>query len=251
MSEDPVSVAMLIASQRPTERELWHQAISLATVPVALTTADTALTARAALAHGGIDIVVVEAAFSEPDRTAICRAARTASSRPVIVVSAAADSEALGLDADSVVTTPSSAAEAGRLMDRMVRVRLPSRALIVDDSGTMRSIVRKILQASKFPLQTAEAAEGATALRQLRESEFDIIFLDYNMPGLNGLETLAAIRREHPRLQVVVISSTQDEAIAAGVLAGGAAAFLRKPFFPSDIDAVLHAYCGMRPMPGR
>jgi CheY-like chemotaxis protein len=251
MTDDPVSIAMLMASQRPTERKLWHQAISLATVPIALTTVDTALTARAALADGGIDIVLVEALFSEPDRTAICQAARAASSRPVIVVSAAADSDALGLDADSVVTAPSSVAEAGQLMDRMVRARLPSRVLIVDDSGTMRSIVRKILQASKFPLQTAEAAEGRTALQQLRESAFDIIFLDYNMPGLNGLETLAEIRREHPRLEVVVISSTQDEAFAARVLAGGAAAFLRKPFFPSDIDAVLHAYCGMRPMPGR
>jgi CheY-like chemotaxis protein len=109
--------------------------------------------------------------------------------------------------------------------------------------------VRKILSATRFPLDIAEAAEGAGALERLRKDSFDIIFLDYNMPGLNGLDTLAEIKRDHPSLEVIMITSTQDEAMAARARAAGAAAFLKKPFFPADIDAVLHAFCGMRPIP--
>jgi hypothetical protein len=48
-----------------------------------------------------------------------------------------------------------------------------------------------------------------------------------------------------------MITSTQDEAMASKARAAGAAAFLKKPFFPADIEAVLHAYCGMRPIPAR
>lgn len=251
MIDELVSVRMLLAVQAPAERDFWHQGVGVAAVPIELTTVSSAQEARPALERGNIDLVLLQAEFPEPDRAAICRAARAAPSRPVIVVSAATDDQAFGIDADGVVTRPSSAAEARYLVDRILRARLPSRVLIVDDSSTMRSIVRKILQASKFPLETAEAAEGGAALERLRGGRFDIIILDYNMPGLNGLETLAEIRREHPRLEVVMISSTQDEAVVSSVLAGGAAAFLKKPFFPADIDAILHAYCGMRPMPAR
>jgi CheY-like chemotaxis protein len=251
MSDDLVSVGMLLAAQASAERDVWHQAVGLAAVPIDLAVVRTAREARPALEQGSIDLVLLDAKFPEPDRAAICRAARAAPTRPVIVVSAAADDAAFGIDADGVVTRPSTMAEAGYLIDRILRARLPSKVLIVDDSSTMRSIVRKILQATKFPLETAEAAEGAAALDRLRNGRFDIIILDYNMPGLNGIETLAEIRREHPRLEVVMISSTQDEAVASRVLAGGAAAFLKKPFFPADIDAVLHAYCGMRPLPTR
>jgi CheY-like chemotaxis protein len=251
MSDDLVSVRMLIASQTASERDIWRQAIGLAPVPIEASDATTAIEAKPALERGGIDIVLIDASLPEPHRSAICQAARSARTRPIIVVSAAEDSDALGIDGHGVVTKPYTVAEAEYLIDRMLRARLPSQVLVVDDSSTMRSIVRKILQATQFPLEIAEAAEGNAALERLRRGNFDIIFLDYNMPGLNGLDTLAEIRREHPRLEVVMISSTQDEAVAARVRAAGAAAFLKKPFFPSDIEAVLHAFCGMRPLPGR
>jgi CheY-like chemotaxis protein len=251
MSDDLVSVRMLIASQAVSERDILRQAIGLASVPIEASDATSAIEAKPALERGGIDIVLIDAGLPEPHRSAICQAARSARTHPIIVASAAEDADALGIDGHGVVTKPYTVAEAEYLIDRMLRARLPSQVLVVDDSSTMRSIVRKILQATQFPLEIAEAAEGNAALERLRNGNFDIIFLDYNMPGLNGLDTLAEIRREHPRLEVVMISSTQDEAVAARVRAAGAAAFLKKPFFPSDIEAVLHAFCGMRPLPGR
>ena len=75
-------------------------------------------------------------------------------------------------------------------------MKIPTRVLIVDDSKTIRSIVRKILLASRFALDVQEAEEGIAALNQLRAGNFGMVFLDYNMPGLNGVETLSEIKRE-------------------------------------------------------
>ena len=249
MSDDLISVRMMIVSKGSPDREHWRQATGLASLPIEAAEVETVAEAAQLLSRAGVDVLLLDAEFPEPQRSAVVRAARTSRARPVVVVCAAEDTDAAGIDGDGVITKPSSVAEAQYLIDRILRARVPSRVLIVDDSSTMRSIVRKILSATRFPLDIAEAEEGAAALERLRGDSFDIIFLDYNMPGLNGLDTLAEIKREHPRLEVVMITSTQDEAVATRVRAAGAAAFLKKPFFPADIDAVLHAFCGMRPIP--
>jgi len=132
------------------------------------------------------------------------------------------------------------------VIERCIRVRLPSRVLVVDDSATMRGIVRKLLSASRFRLEIAEAPEGIEALKQCSSGSFDFVFLDYNMPGLNGIETLAEIKRQYPRTEVVMMTSTQDDAVAERAQAAGAAAFLKKPFYAADIDAVLHSIYGLR-----
>jgi CheY-like chemotaxis protein len=120
----------------------------------------------------------------------------------------------------------------------------------VDESGTMRSIVRKILSASHFALDMHEANEGAAALEQLRIGNFGVVFLDYNMPGLNGLETLAKIKRESPNVAVVMMTSLLDDTIADRAHAAGVLAFLKKPFYPADIDNVLERYYGLHAAPG-
>jgi CheY-like chemotaxis protein len=114
----------------------------------------------------------------------------------------------------------------------------------------MRTIVRKTLTATRFPLDVTEADEGASALRLARESPFDIVFLDYNMPGLSGLETLSEFKREKQRVSVVLMTSTPDEALAERAQAQGAV-FLKKPFFPADIEALLARFYGLRALNAR
>jgi CheY-like chemotaxis protein len=142
------------------------------------------------------------------------------------------------------VSEPAEPAEVKDMIDRLYRARQTRRVLLVDDSPVMRGIVRKILAASRFRLDLAEAAEGHAALQQIRNGGFDLVLLDYNMPGLNGEETLAEIRREHPHLEVVMISSTANGTLADRARAAGAAAFLKKPFYPADMDAVLERLFG-------
>jgi CheY-like chemotaxis protein len=118
--------------------------------------------------------------------------------------------------------------------------------LVVDDSSTMRSIVRKILSASRFRMQVEEASEGIAALKQIASGHFELVILDYQMPGLNGLETLSEIKRKTPQVSVVLMTSGPDEALAERARAAGAAAFLRKPFYATDIDLVMCGVFGLR-----
>jgi CheY-like chemotaxis protein len=177
-------------------------------------------------------------------------AARAAKPPPfIIAVMPTADGHAVpaGTSAvDGIVVKPASPQAAKAMINRCVRVRLKNRVLVVDDSSTMRGIVRKILSASRFNLEIAEAHEGIEALKQIGSGRFDVAIVDYNMPGLNGVETVSEIKRQHPRLGVVLMTSTPDDTIVEKARDAGAEAVLKKPFYASDIDAVLYSVFGLR-----
>ena len=92
-----------------------------------------------------------------------------------------------------MLAKPVNVEEARKLVEICVRAKFPTRVLIVDDSSTMRSIVRKILSASHFALDIHEAPDGMAALEKLRSSNFGLVVVDYNMPGLNGFDMLSQI----------------------------------------------------------
>lgn len=148
---------------------------------------------------------------------------------------------------DGIVAKPVLIEQANVLINRCIKLRLPSQVLVVDDAATTRNIVRKLLTGIRFPLRVTEAEEGITALKQIATGKLDFVFLDYNMPGLNGLETPSEIKHQYPRVQVVIMTATADDAVAERARRAGAAAFLKKPFFPASIDVVLQGIYGLRP----
>jgi DNA-binding NtrC family response regulator len=79
----------------------------------------------------------------------------------------------------------------------------------------------------------------------LRGGDYGLVFLDYNIPRLNGFETLLKIQGTTPGVGVVIMTSTIDNVIADRAHASGALAFLKKPFYPADIDAILERFYGM------
>jgi CheY-like chemotaxis protein len=243
MSGDLVSLRMLVIGSARPELDLWQQGAAQASMPIDFAAVDAGPAAQT-LARGGVDICVVDSALSDADKAAVLKAARAAKPSPFVVTAAPAGS-ALRDGYDGVLAKPTGPGDARTLVEQCIRVKIPTRVLVVDDSGTMRSIVRKILSASRFALEIHEAAEGIAALGQLRSGNFGMVFLDYNMPGLNGFETLAEIKRESPSVAVVMMTSTIDNAIADRAHSSGALAFLKKPFYPADIDAVLTRYYGL------
>jgi CheY-like chemotaxis protein len=243
MSGDLVSLRLLVIAAALPDRELWRQAAAMASVPIEFT-AHMPASATAALAKNGADICVVDGDLSDAEQTALIATARALQPAPLLFMSAPQGS-ARRERIDGMLSKPSSVNDARKLVEICVRAKFPSRVLIVDDSGTMRSIVREILSASHFRLDIHEAAEGIAALNQLRGGNFGMVFLDYNMPGLNGFETLAEIKREVPHVAVVMMTSTADNTIADRAHEAGALAFLKKPFYPADIDRVLERYYGL------
>jgi CheY-like chemotaxis protein len=250
MSSDLVSIRLLAAFGDASDRALLREAAGLAAMPIEVTETDLG-GARSLIAQGEFDLAFVDATATPAELSALITAAKSARRPPFVVLVASAaweagEFKAGGVAADGIVSKPTRPEQAKVLIDRCVKLKLPARVLVVDDSATMRAIVRKLLQSTRFTLDVGEAEEGIAALKQIASGKVDFVLLDYNMPGLNGVETLSEIRRQHPRVKVALMTSTQDEEVAQRARAAGAVAFLKKPFYAADIEAVLYSLYGLR-----
>jgi CheY-like chemotaxis protein len=106
-----------------------------------------------------------------------------------------------------------------------------SRVLVVDDDGLNLRVAARLLK--DLGCQGALAPDGETALRLAQEQKFDMVLLDVNMPGLNGQDTLQALRTRpetaRRRLPVVMVTGHDDEATRKHYMELGADGFLIKP----------------------
>jgi two-component system chemotaxis response regulator CheY len=109
--------------------------------------------------------------------------------------------------------------------------------LIVDDFSTMRRIVRGLLK--EMGCNNADEAEdGAVALNMLKNSKFDFVVSDINMPNMNGFELLKAVKgdeslRHIPVLMVTAEARKEDIVMAAQ---SGAAGYIVKPFTKATLE---------------
>ena len=244
MTSDLLFLRALVASQDAGLRDLLRQAAASSPMPLELVEAADAA-AACNLPAPGVDLAYLDGALPAAEIAQVVSTMRAAVKPPFSILLGTAATAGKAFDTDGLAGRPSRAEEAQALVDRSLRVLVPSRVLVVDDSSTMRSIVRKTLAATRFPFKVSEADEGFAALKLVREGDFQIVLLDYNMPGFSGLETLAEFKREQRRVNVVLISSTQDEAVVDRARAQGAV-FLKKPFFPADIENALCGFYGLR-----
>lgn len=104
-------------------------------------------------------------------------------------------------------------------------------ALVIDDSRTVRAIIGKILH--EEGLEVIEAANGREGLEQLRESpDVELVLVDWNMPEMNGLEFIRAVRADRTwdpvRIMMVTTETEQGQVIRA--LDAGANEYVMKPF---------------------
>ena len=236
MNTDLLCLHVLLVSPSAPLRDLLRQAAGHASVPAEVMEADGAATAKALIAQGS-DLLLLDGGMPAAEKTAICQAARAAKQNPFII--AIGGDPGAGAEVDGSVQKPQTAKDAQKIVDRCIRSRCPTRVLIVDASPTMRGIVRKILAASKFPLEVAESDDSVKAMQQLRGGNFDIAFLDHNMPVLDGFGMLSELRRLQSDVAAVIMSTTANATVTERAQAAGAA-LLKKPFFPADVDAVLY-----------
>jgi two-component system chemotaxis response regulator CheY len=106
------------------------------------------------------------------------------------------------------------------------------RAMIVDDSRAMRSLLRKILQENGFEI-VAEAENGRDALEHLKRLSFvDLTLLDWNMPIMNGYELLCEVRKnpEWKEMRVMLVTTETEASQILRALDAGADEYLIKPF---------------------
>jgi two-component system chemotaxis response regulator CheY len=102
--------------------------------------------------------------------------------------------------------------------------------LIVDDSRVVRTVARRILENLSYCV--AEAEDGMAGLRACREKMPDLIFLDWNLPRMKGVEFVRSVRGQREGGHPVILFSTieSDPAEVASAMAAGANDYVMKPF---------------------
>ena len=243
MADELLSLRIIVVSPSPGDRALFRNAAAAARVPIELVENDGEAAAGRSLAAGA-DLAFFDTALGGEAVARMASAARAASSPPfTVALGAPADSRSFPTDGQA--SRPEDEDDAHRLIAGSIRLRLPSRVLLVDNSPTMRSIVRRVLAATRFPLDVTEAGDGGQALALARAAEFDFVFFDHNLPGLSGLEAIAELRRAKRYPGFVLMTSADDAALAEKAHTQGIA-FLKKPFYPADLEWVLCRFCGLR-----
>ncbi len=112
--------------------------------------------------------------------------------------------------------------------------------LVVDDEESIRQLFIRSMTDIEWDVEVVRSGEAA--LERLEQNTYDLVFLDLFMPGMNGAETLVAIRVRNFDCPVVVITGYPDSALVAQALTTGPVPMLLKPFTLRDLHLAVHTY---------
>ncbi|PKH00789.1 chemotaxis response regulator CheY [Paraglaciecola sp. MB-3u-78] len=119
-------------------------------------------------------------------------------------------------------------------MDKKMKI------LVVDDFSTMRRIIKNLLKDLGFA-NIQEADDGSTALPMLQQGDFDFVVTDWNMPGMQGIDLLRAIRADanlkHIPVLMVTAEAKKEQIIAAAQ--AGVNGYVIKPFTAATLKEKL------------
>jgi two-component system invasion response regulator UvrY len=109
------------------------------------------------------------------------------------------------------------------------------RVLIADDHAIIRQGLKQILSETDDMEVTGEADGGIPAVQLIRDQSYDVVLLDVSMPDRNGIDTLKLIKKEAPKLPVLMLSMHPEEQYAIRALRAGAAGYLSKQGAPEQL----------------
>ncbi len=109
--------------------------------------------------------------------------------------------------------------------------------LVVDDEKNIRLTVIQALQPLGYKISSA--ANGEEALKKLEGKSVELILLDLNMPGMDGLEVLRRVVKLRPDIRVIIISAHGTVKNAVEAMKLGAVDFLQKPFAPQEMRDIV------------
>ncbi len=109
------------------------------------------------------------------------------------------------------------------------------RVIIADDHAVVREGLRQILLGTSDMVVAGEAANGQELLTKIRGKGIDVVVLDISLPGRSGLEILKDLKRERPKLPVLILSMHSEEQFAVRALKAGASGYLTKESAPEEL----------------
>jgi DNA-binding NarL/FixJ family response regulator len=114
------------------------------------------------------------------------------------------------------------------------------RVFIVDDHEIIRQGLKMILKEESDISVVGEASNGEEALSKIRDTECDIMLLDMNMPGRNGIELLSDIKALKPKMNILVLSIHPEDKFALRTLKSGASGYLCKDTALEELVVAIH-----------
>ena len=113
------------------------------------------------------------------------------------------------------------------------------RILIADDHPIVRRGLKQIIEEAPDLVVAGEAGDGVEALARARSDAFDVVLLDITMPVKSGIDALTQLKRERPRLPVLMLSMHPEEQYAVRALRAGASGYLAKDSAPEELVAAI------------
>lgn len=109
------------------------------------------------------------------------------------------------------------------------------RVLVIDDEPPVRDIAAQLIRSFGLAVTTAENGSEGVELFRANPGEFDLVVLDQTMPGMDGIEALAALRAISPTVRVILVSGYNESERVAELSKGAPLLFLQKPFSRSKL----------------
>ena len=115
--------------------------------------------------------------------------------------------------------------------------------LLADDSGTMRTIQKRcLLKLGVAEDNITEAEDGQQALNRFQEGSFDVVLSDWNMPNMDGLQFLKAIRERNTEIPFIMITTEAERQRVVTAIQAGVTDYLTKPFTPDSLQEKLEKW---------
>ncbi len=113
------------------------------------------------------------------------------------------------------------------------------RILIADDHPIVRQGIGQLIAKTADMVVADEASNGSEVLDKVRASHCDVVLLDLSMPGLHGLDIIRQLKKESPRLPILILSMHSEEQYAVRAFRAGASGYLTKQSAPDELLAAI------------
>ena len=119
-------------------------------------------------------------------------------------------------------------------------VRTEAKILVIDDDDTICSLFKDTLEETGYTVTTVN--ESSKGLELVKSQDYDLVFLDLKMPGMDGAELFRHIRATNPKLPVTIITGYPDSDLMVTALSYGPFGIMNKPFRSADIVTAVNNY---------
>src|SRR5215831_18093499 len=134
--------------------------------------------------------------------------------------------------------------------DRTMAATTRIQILTVDDHPLLREGIAAVIHGEPDMVIVGEASNGPEAIEIFRSKRPDVALMDLQMPGLNGIDAIAAIRQEYPQARIIVLTTYEGDVLARRALKAGATGYILKDMIRTELlEAIRVVHVGRRYIP--